>query len=371
LLIEDIFGKIQTMMNILPKKLLSLLLAAIIATQFLVLPVMAQNGLGSDGNVSGQATKLQEAKSNYNIVKAYAEYEKNPSDAKAQQTLTQALTSAHYTGPAITENTTDTKAAINGLMGEYNKVYTNNPPYTPITDTATTLKTAEQNVKTRQSEYEVVLGTKNSNELVNNAGDKKAVAESVYRYQSIERMQKLNCIKTDDKSQPEPSSLCVQLITEYNGRCPSGDTNCPITVPAEKAYVETQDFTDARKAAITNVQNVESTLQQKFKETMLGQKLEVSDILTYESGDAKQTDYITEGGIVYFISRVVDSLVIAVSSLAVVALIIGGYMLITSGGDEQKRENGKSAIKYTIIGLFFVFGSYAIVSLIIGLLYSV
>ncbi len=106
---------------------------------------------------------------------------------------------------------------------------------------------------------------------------------------------------------------------------------------------------------------------------MVKETLKVSDILTYKDseGNKIQTDYITKGGIVYFISRVVDSLVIAVSSLAVVTLIIGGYLLITSGGDDQKRENGKSAIKYTVIGLLFVFGSYAIVSFIMGLLYSV
>jgi hypothetical protein len=40
-----------------------------------------------------------------------------------------------------------------------------------------------------------------------------------------------------------------------------------------------------------------------------------------------------------------------------------------SGADEQRRENGKEVLKYTIIGLILVFSSYAIVTLILGLFF--
>ncbi len=51
-------------------------------------------------------------------------------------------------------------------------------------------------------------------------------------------------------------------------------------------------------------------------------------------------------------------------SVALVALIVGGVMYMTSAGEEQKATQAKKLILWTIIGLVVILLSYAILSLI-------
>ena len=54
--------------------------------------------------------------------------------------------------------------------------------------------------------------------------------------------------------------------------------------------------------------------------------------------------------------------------LAVIVILYGGFMIITSGGSEDGFKKGKDAIIGAVIGLAIVFGSYIAVNLIIGAL---
>jgi len=47
--------------------------------------------------------------------------------------------------------------------------------------------------------------------------------------------------------------------------------------------------------------------------------------------------------------------------LAVIALIIGGIMILVSGGNPAMAQKGKDVIKLAVIGLFLAFGSYLII----------
>lgn len=54
--------------------------------------------------------------------------------------------------------------------------------------------------------------------------------------------------------------------------------------------------------------------------------------------------------------------------VAVIVLVVGGFWYITSAGNEEQAEKGKSAIINAIIGLLVVILSYAIVTIISGTL---
>ncbi len=51
-------------------------------------------------------------------------------------------------------------------------------------------------------------------------------------------------------------------------------------------------------------------------------------------------------------------------SLAIFAFIVGGIMYMTSSGDEQKANNAKKVITWTIIGTVLILASYAIIVVI-------
>ncbi|HZX00875.1 MAG TPA: pilin [Candidatus Paceibacterota bacterium] len=50
--------------------------------------------------------------------------------------------------------------------------------------------------------------------------------------------------------------------------------------------------------------------------------------------------------------------------LAVLVILYGGFLILTAAGSEGRYEQGKNAIIGAVIGLFIVFGSYILVSLI-------
>lgn len=51
--------------------------------------------------------------------------------------------------------------------------------------------------------------------------------------------------------------------------------------------------------------------------------------------------------------------------LAIVVIIYGGFLFMTSGGSEKRIGQGKQAILSAIVGLAIVFGSYIIITTVI------
>lgn len=63
-------------------------------------------------------------------------------------------------------------------------------------------------------------------------------------------------------------------------------------------------------------------------------------------------------------------LITLVTSLAVTALIIGGFLMVISGGDESRLETGKTIFKYSLIGLAVVLLAYGIITAIQSLFFN-
>lgn len=55
---------------------------------------------------------------------------------------------------------------------------------------------------------------------------------------------------------------------------------------------------------------------------------------------------------------------------AVVVLIYGGLMFVMSGGSPAKRDKGRAALQYAILGMAIVFGAWLIVDTVLRVLAS-
>lgn len=62
-----------------------------------------------------------------------------------------------------------------------------------------------------------------------------------------------------------------------------------------------------------------------------------------------------------FILRVIDFAIRIIGSIAVLIIIIAGFILVVSVGNDTRIEQGKNAIKYALMGLAIAFMSYTIV----------
>ena len=65
------------------------------------------------------------------------------------------------------------------------------------------------------------------------------------------------------------------------------------------------------------------------------------------------------------IKNVMNFMLIIAIPLAIVVIIYGGFLFMTSGGSEQRIAKGKQAMLAAIIGLAIVFGSYIIITTVI------
>ncbi|PSO46040.1 MAG: hypothetical protein BRC22_00125 [Parcubacteria group bacterium QH_9_35_7] len=65
------------------------------------------------------------------------------------------------------------------------------------------------------------------------------------------------------------------------------------------------------------------------------------------------------------IGSITSTLLSIVGSLALLAFVVGGVRWLVSGGKPEQIKKGANTMLYAIIGLFVVFGSYAILRLII------
>ena len=67
------------------------------------------------------------------------------------------------------------------------------------------------------------------------------------------------------------------------------------------------------------------------------------------------------------VTQVVNPLILLLAAGAFVVFIWGVFEFIKDAGDGKKREQGRSAIMWGIIGLVIIFGAYGIINTALGL----
>lgn len=71
-----------------------------------------------------------------------------------------------------------------------------------------------------------------------------------------------------------------------------------------------------------------------------------------------------------YIVRIINILSMAIGSFAFLAIVIGGFMMVTSGGREAAVTRGKDIIKYAIIGLVVALAAFFITSFVQSIFYE-
>ena len=66
------------------------------------------------------------------------------------------------------------------------------------------------------------------------------------------------------------------------------------------------------------------------------------------------------------ITKVIRLLAIATGIAAVISIIIGGFMYVTSGGDPNSVKSARTTITYSVVGLVVVAGGQAILTFVLS-----
>lgn len=84
---------------------------------------------------------------------------------------------------------------------------------------------------------------------------------------------------------------------------------------------------------------------------------------TLKLTDEQEQSYFGEGKnpIQEFIIRVINYALTVIGSIAVIILIIGGFMMMFSQGNQQKLDEAKDVVKYAVIGIIVTLLAYIIV----------
>lgn len=98
----------------------------------------------------------------------------------------------------------------------------------------------------------------------------------------------------------------------------------------------------------------------------------VDKILTLDNDQQEKKYFSDENNspIVSFILEIINTATIVIGTIAVILIIIGGFMFMFSQGNQQKLDEAKEVIKFAVIGLLVTFLSYVIVIFVQSLFVS-
>lgn len=65
-----------------------------------------------------------------------------------------------------------------------------------------------------------------------------------------------------------------------------------------------------------------------------------------------------------YVVRLINFLALTIGSFAFLVIVIGGFMMLASGGAEAQVSKGKDAIKFALIGLVVAFSAYFITAFV-------
>jgi hypothetical protein len=69
--------------------------------------------------------------------------------------------------------------------------------------------------------------------------------------------------------------------------------------------------------------------------------------------------------LIMLISEIINFLLTLAAAVAVLALVITGFLFITSAGNEERRTSAKQTLKLTIIGFLIIFLSWLMIDFLL------
>jgi hypothetical protein len=100
----------------------------------------------------------------------------------------------------------------------------------------------------------------------------------------------------------------------------------------------------------------------------------VKNYLTVNSNRQEQVQkYLCEdcNPVAIFLIQVANFLAMTIGSVCFLAIIIGGFFILTSAGNETNMNKGKEIITYAVIGLVISLSAYFIVAFVQSILFEI
>jgi len=94
-------------------------------------------------------------------------------------------------------------------------------------------------------------------------------------------------------------------------------------------------------------------------------------VITHEDIAGSSRQKWIRGGINYIFERIIGVLAATIGGLSVLVMSYGGFLILSSAGNENQSQKGKSYIKYALIGLAFTLGAYILVTFVQLLIRSI
>ena len=82
------------------------------------------------------------------------------------------------------------------------------------------------------------------------------------------------------------------------------------------------------------------------------------------SGIIGSTSLSGPNGLIF---NIINALLLIVGAIAVLFVIIGGFWYVTSAGNEEQAEKGRTTVVNSIIGIVIVILSYVVINVIVNL----
>lgn len=96
------------------------------------------------------------------------------------------------------------------------------------------------------------------------------------------------------------------------------------------------------------------------------------NVNSYLTTTGQNQTYLQSGNpIASFIVQIVNFLVLTIGSLSFVTIVVGGFILMTSHGNENALTKGKDILKYAILGLVVALLAYIITAFVQSLFYEI
>lgn len=95
------------------------------------------------------------------------------------------------------------------------------------------------------------------------------------------------------------------------------------------------------------------------------------DPITYPGIEGSTRQSWIRKGVDYFLERIVGFMAAIIGTLAVLMISIGGFMMLSSAGNDTMYESGKNYVKFSLIGLLFTLTAYILVTAVQLLVQSI
>lgn len=82
------------------------------------------------------------------------------------------------------------------------------------------------------------------------------------------------------------------------------------------------------------------------------------------TGKQEQTYFESSNPIASLILQIINFIALSAASLSFLAVVVGGFMLMSSAGNENQVNSGKEILSKAIIGLVLTLSSYFIISFV-------